>query len=197
VSIRAKQSQFPATRGGTVPGGRGTGANAPNKPNFRRAQRRPHRFSPSPLRPSTRLRPVVQTNPIPPGRGGTRRTNKPNLPPLDGQAGPWLELIVPNKPNFAELAGARVGCTNKANWLEPVMPNKPNSCHHAGPETGVPRRANRAKQSQLEAGRMYAKTLIGRGLWLFRRPSRPCKTKPIRGGAGADAGRGLVQTNPI
>jgi hypothetical protein len=43
---------------------------------------------------------------------------------------------------------------------------------------------------------MNAKTLIGRWLWLFRRPSRPCQTKPIRAGAGADAGWGTGTNKP-
>jgi len=53
-----------------------------------------------------------------------------------------------------------------------------------------------AKQSQFEVDKMSAKTLIIRCLWPFRRPSRPRKTKPIRG--WARGGRRLVlykQTN--
>jgi hypothetical protein len=70
-----------------------------------------------------------------------RRTNKPNLPPPDGQAGPWLELIVSNKPNFGERtsrAGGR-SCETKpipggAGWDESLGATAPNK---ANPPTGT------------------------------------------------------------
>jgi hypothetical protein len=69
------------------------GTSRTNKPNL---AGRPPRPAASGLRG-----PVVQTNPIPPGRAGARRTNKPNSPLPDGQARPWLEPIAPNKANFS------------------------------------------------------------------------------------------------
>jgi hypothetical protein len=73
-----------------VPGRRGQPI-APNKPNLAGHPPRPAALG---------LRgPVVQTNPIPPGHDGARRTNKPNSPAPDGQAKSWLEPILPNKAN--------------------------------------------------------------------------------------------------
>jgi hypothetical protein len=75
--------------------------------------------------------PVVQTNPIPPGRDGAHRTNKPNLPLPDGQARPWLDPIAPNKPN----------CPKRGTEGCPATPGR-RGHRSAG------REGNRAKQSQ-------------------------------------------------
>jgi len=87
------------------------------------------------------MRGVLQTNPIPPGRDEARRTNKPNLPPPDGQAGPWLEPIAPNKPN-----------SSRGGLREPHYSSIP-SFHHSNPMAILPNKANLPGQGLGDAGR--------------------------------------------
>jgi hypothetical protein len=54
--------------------------------------------------------PVVQTNPIPPGHGGARRTNKPNLPRRTSRRSRRRTQSCETNP-ISPVGG----CTNKAN----------------------------------------------------------------------------------
>jgi hypothetical protein len=67
--------------------------------------------------------PVVQTNPIPLGRDGARRTNRPNLPPPDKQAGPSPDPIVRNKPNFAGRPSPWSSKYAKRTQFRPLRPS--------------------------------------------------------------------------
>jgi hypothetical protein len=113
-----------------------------------------------PLRPAaSALRaPVAQTNPIPPGRDGARRTNKPNLPPPDGQARPWSGLLRQTNPISIKGGwGAAWGT-----WDVECCTNKPNS----------------------DRGHVKGKSCMGKELWLIIHAEDFGKTKPIPGGAG-------------
>jgi hypothetical protein len=79
---------------------------------------------------------AVQTNPI--------------CPPPDGQAGPWLEPIVPNKPNFAgrrlyKQTQFGVFSNDEECHREQAKPNSGRMGHLGD---GAPGSGNRAKQSQ-------------------------------------------------
>jgi hypothetical protein len=74
--------------------------------------------------------PVVQTNPIPSGRDGARRTDKPNSRPPDGQARARLEPIARNKPNCPKRGTAAVSAA--AAFGSSHLSSIP-SFHHSSP----------------------------------------------------------------
>ena len=193
----AKQSQFPATPGGTGPGGRGPWDKCANRTQFPATARGPRLGErgpwsvvqtnpisgagpgtpPSTLRPRPPAKPIVRNKPNS-DRGHVRDkscmgkdlwciihaedfgktkpiagvagrsfpgarpsglwppsvgcTNKPNWPPADRQAGPWLEAIVRNKPNLSIAQNepnsrqGRVGGGPRGVGPGPNVQNEPN-----------------------------------------------------------------------
>lgn len=149
--IPAKRTQFPAVPSGRAPGVWDAGANAQNKPNFGRCDRRAPHYSSIPSFQSDADRAKQSQSPA--GPGGRERVimqNKPNLPGGAGRPSPAHrpsglapppEAVVQNEPNLrrakcptghsAAVAGAQIevmGLGNRA------------AAHHTGTRKG-PRRS--------------------------------------------------------
>ena len=82
-----------------------------------------------------------------PARAGC--TNKPNLPPPDGQARPWLEPIAPNKPNCPKRGTEAVSAVAASG--SPHYSSIP-SFHHSSPMPIVQNKTQFRSLGRLDAG---------------------------------------------